>query len=223
MKDLALEVSGEIFVQIVQALVVLAADGYPRAIRSTPARRNAALRAHDGNAENAASEALEEDDCAEELRERLLRLVPVVGLPSSLLYPLWKLLRRTCLVASLFGHDLQQESVLASVLLAAAGLGATPLGERRLEMAAKALWQRIAGRWAKSLPVAALLAQLLDLQGLADNAVLQHFRDGPGVQDFRPELDPEPTLADFLQLLREAGRQTLEAAAGVARTWRSEA
>ena len=25
-------------------------------------------------------------------------------------------------------------------------------------------------------------------------------------KDFRPELDPEPTLADFLQLLREAGR-----------------
>eukprot|EP00439_Symbiodinium_sp_Y106_P055910 s2893_g7.t2 len=275
--DLALEVSGEIFVQIVQALVVLAADGYPRAIRSTPARRNAALRAQHGNAEKAAAEALEED-CTEELRERLLRLVPIVGLPSSLLYPLWKLLRRTCLVASIFGHDLQQESVLAEVLLAAAGLGATPAGERRLEMAAKALWQRIAGRWAKSLPVAALLAQLLDLQGMADDMVLQHFRDGPGVQDFRsttsikpdstflpslveaeltlcrhgldldlvqnscrpgsaildvpshkyfssdfrPELDPEPTLADFLQLLREAGRQTLEAAAGVARTWRSE-
>ncbi|CAE7577492.1 unnamed protein product [Symbiodinium natans] len=220
--DLALEVGAEVFVQTVQALVALAAFGHPRAIRSTPARRNSALRQHKGDPEKAAAEAIEEDDSAE-LHERLLRLVPVIGLPASLLYPLWTLLRRTCLVASLFGHDLQQEAVLAEVLVAAGGLGTVPAAERRLEIAAKAFWQRIAGRWAKSLPVATLLSEILDVQGNAAKLVLQHFRNGPGVQDFSQGLDPEPTMADILQLLRDTGRQTLEAAAGMSRTWRPEA
>ncbi|CAE7385978.1 unnamed protein product [Symbiodinium pilosum] len=183
--------------------------------------RNAALRCHGGDAEKAATDAFAEDS-TEELQERLLRLVPVVGLPASVLYPLWRLLRRTCLVASLFGHDLQQEAVLAQVLAAAGGLGSVPAAERRVETMAKALWQQMAGRWAKALPVASLITQILDLQGKGEQLVIQLFREGPGVQDFSRELDAEPTLADVLQLLRDTGRQTLAAAAGVARTWHGQ-
>eukprot|EP00931_Biecheleriopsis_adriatica_P060719 TRINITY_DN36476_c0_g2_i1.p1 TRINITY_DN36476_c0_g2~~TRINITY_DN36476_c0_g2_i1.p1 ORF type:complete len:263 (-),score=51.27 TRINITY_DN36476_c0_g2_i1:78-830(-) len=206
------EVGQESFLRTVQALILIAANGYPRAIQSTFARRNRLLRQHSGHAEAAAEQVLDDEEgYAEEVKEYLLRLLPYIGVPATLIYPLWKQLRKTCLVASLFGHDLRHEAVRVQVLLASAGLQALPELEQAAEKAAERLWQKVAGRAAKLVPVASAVLALADLQSHAASLLLQHFRDGPGVLEYDAELDPEPALQDFLQLLRDVGQQSLEA------------
>ncbi|CAJ1356174.1 unnamed protein product [Effrenium voratum] len=211
----SLELAQEVFLHATQALLLLAANGYPRAVRSTAARRNAELRRARGDQEAAAQLALEEDT-TEEVKEFLLRLVPYFGLPAAVVYPLWKLLRKICLVASIFGHDLQQEAVQAAVLLAAAGLHSAEAAQPRLEKALQALWKRLARGAVRAVPVGTVLGALVDLQGQAGELILAHFRKGSKQQDYSAPLDPEPTLADFLQMLQQTGRQTLEAAAAAA-------
>mmetsp|Transcript_20208 Transcript_20208/g.63500 ORF Transcript_20208/g.63500 Transcript_20208/m.63500 type:complete len:83 (+) Transcript_20208:2-250(+) len=73
----------------------------------------------------------------------------------------------------------------------------------------------MAGSSVKRVPVGRAIAAIVDLQGTVMAAIMEEFQGGPGVpeQEYRLELDPEPSLADFARLMKEIGRQSLEKAA----------
>mmetsp|Transcript_93404 Transcript_93404/g.166158 ORF Transcript_93404/g.166158 Transcript_93404/m.166158 type:complete len:260 (-) Transcript_93404:32-811(-) len=203
----------ESFLFGVQALLLLAIDGYPRAIRSTRARRNELLRLYNGNARSSVEAAVDsQDDFLTEARDFLIQLVPSVGMPVSILYPLWKNLRMLLLVAGLFGHNLEGEEVKTHVICASVGLQSVPKAENTIEKALEVLWRRLAGSIAKLVPASHIILQVLDLESRAITSFIDHFSDGPGVSEteYLQELDPDVGLKEFLELLREIGAQSLE-------------
>jgi len=212
--DRAADVAQEAFQNAAKSLLLIAIDGYPRAIRSTLARRNELLRKHCGDAELAAEEALgTAGGFTEEAKQFLLCLVPYIGIPTSVVYPLWKDLRLVCLVAGVFGHDLQDADVQVRVMYAASGItGGAVLGAKALEKAVQMLWAKVAGPARKVIPVGKVVSGLADIEGKVREAAFAEFRGGPGVTQFEYllELDPPPTLADFAQLLKDVGVQTVD-------------
>jgi len=201
----------EVFVFGVQVLLTLAVDGYPRAIRSTLARRNELLRWHGGDAKSSAATAVEsQEEYLTEARDFLIRLIPSLGMPLTILYPLWRNVRSLLLVAGLFGHDLHDEMVQSRVICAAAGLQTAPKADKTLERALEFLWRKLAGSLAKLVPASHIVQT--DVENKAMAFFIEHFSDGPGASeaDYMLELDPEVSLDDFMELLREMGAQTLE-------------
>lgn len=207
------EAGQEVFVLAVKALMAVAINGYPRTIRSTAARSNQLLRQHGGDAQAAAEAAADtQETYLEEAREYLLRLIPYIGMPASVFYPLWKHLRTLCVVAAVFGHDLHDDMVQARVMYATAGLRSVPRLEGTLEKAVEALWRKLAASFAKKVPVGQIVSKAVDMESHALAAFIDVFSDGPGVagKQYLEELDPVPDAADFLQLLRDTGIQTLD-------------
>jgi len=208
----AAEVLEEVFVQVVIGLLHIAIHGYPQVIRSTRGSRNELLRRHSGNADAAASEAAEGgDEYVEQAKGQLLRLLPYIGLPSSLIYPMWRELRQACLIAAVYGHDLLRQDVQARILMATAGFRGLPAAEAKLEKAAQKLWQRIASASTRRIQVGKAAVQLMELAERVTDSVLQEFRSGPGVtpEEYAKVLDPEPTPSDVARALQASGKQTL--------------
>jgi len=213
------DLSRQTFEVAAAALVPIAANGYPRALRSTLAIRNEMLRKHRGDPFAAVSEVMAQDEnLVEEAKEFLLVLVPYVGIPAGAVYPLWKQLRRACLVAALFGHDLQDPGVQTRILYAVAGTRAgASLAKAGLQKAAEVLWQifaRKAGlsKVAKMVPVGKVLTAFAELEGKSNQCMVEEFEGGGAdvaEAAYGAVLDAEPTSADFVDLLREVGEQSL--------------
>lgn len=210
------EFTQENFQLLVKELVLVAINGYPRALRSTSSKRNELLRHSTGDGAAAVEKvASMSKSFKEEASEFLIGLVPVVGAPTSVLLPLWSQLRRTCLIAGLFGHDLQSEAVQTRVLQLAAGMraGVSAAGTG-IEVGVQALWRAVAGKL-KVVPVGTVAKALVDLDGRGQSLITEEFRaDAVPVpwEVYVLELDPEPTLRDLSELLKDVGAQTLEQA-----------
>jgi len=212
----AAEVGQEAFVNAAKALVAIAITGYPRAIVSTRSKRNSLLRRHFGDAETAAREVMAKNGSfKDEAKHYLLALVPGIGIPAAVVYPLWIRLRRVCLVAALFGHDLQDDAVQAKIMYAAAGIEGGYQGHmanNTLQAAIQAVWRATAGPVTKFLPVGAVVGMFVGIEGRINEAVLRAFQDGPGVTEleYMLTLDQAPTMNEFLQLIKDGGAQTME-------------
>lgn len=212
----AAEVGQEAFMNAAKALVAIAITGYPRAIVSTRSKRNSLLRRHFGDAEAAAREVMAKN-CSfkDEAKHYLLALVPGVGIPAAVVYPLWIRLRRVCLVAALFGHDLQDDAVQAKIMYAAAGIEGGFQGHmanNTLQAAVQAVWRATAGPVTKFLPVGAVVGMFVGIEGRINEAVLRAFQDGPGVTEveYLLTLDQAPTMNEFMQLIKDGGVVTME-------------
>merc|ERR1719156_199701 len=70
---------------------------------------------------------------------------------------MWKLMRRTCLVASIYGHGLLEEDTQVRILCSMCGVKAAQLSQVALQMAVKAMWvaNSVLDVWSQSCPVIA--------------------------------------------------------------------
>jgi len=204
----AKEISKEVFMLGLQRLLNLAIEGYPRAVRSTVGRRNELLRRCGGD-QDAAVERIADSAAklSEEGKTWVLGLVPFVGLPSSILYPTWTLLRRVCLVASTYGHDLKDESVRAKILGIFAKMRSVPVAEYTLECAVQAVWVAFAGPAANFIPVGALVSKVANVEGHVLGMLgKETFEEGRRLvpeADYLLELDPEPGVNDYVELAKD--------------------
>jgi len=210
-------VAKDAFESTVKQLCMVAINGYPHAVRSTFGRRNQLLREKHGNVEEAVNAVMSPPlgkQFTEEAKDFLLVLVPYAGVPAGLIYALWKQLRRGCLIASLFGHDLHDEAVQEHVVLDVAGVKAgTAMGGKALEKATQALWVALVGAKAKLVPLGKVLKAVADVEGKANQAMVEDFKKGAvpiPEEDFQQELDAEPSRQELLQLVKEKGTQTME-------------
>lgn len=207
----------EAFVTGLQRVLEVAISGYPKALRSTASRRNELLREFNGD-QDAAVEKVSEmaSDLREEGKTWVLGLVPYIGLPASILYPTWMALRRICLLAGVYGLDLESEQTQAHVLHVFAGVGSVPTTEWLLEAAAQKVWEMFAGPVAGMLPVGALVSKVANVEGHVVNAVgakeFDEFRQEVPADVYRQMLDPEPTMKDYLELAKQGSSAALYAA-----------
>lgn len=210
-------VTKENFEKAILKLLRLAIEGYPKALRSTPARRNEMLRRYNGNQEACVEEVKSASaNMTEESKTWLLGLVPYIGLPATLLYPSWTMLRRVCLMASLFGLDLSLDRTQAKILHAFAGLRGVPAAEFTVEFAVQAVWTTFAGPVAGMVPVGTLVSKVANVEGHVVDMV---GRDTFGqdqrqlaAEEYQDELDPEPTLKDYADLAMEGTAAALATA-----------
>merc|ERR1712194_615273 len=99
-------VNQENFEAGLEKLLELAINGYPRALQTIAARRNECLRRFKGDQDAAVDDAKDANNTwAQEAKETLFGIIPGIGLPLVLVRPIWKMLRRACLIAALLGHD----------------------------------------------------------------------------------------------------------------------
>merc|ERR1712039_660644 len=86
-----------------------------------------------------------------------------------------------------------------------------------LVRATEFLWAKVVakaglGSMAKMVPATAIVLALADIQDRGDQGMIEEFLDGrrylPESQ-YRPVLDAEPSLLDFIELIREIGAQSL--------------
>lgn len=212
-------VTEEGFTKASLALVKLAADGEPGILRSTYAKRNELLREHSGD-QHAAALAVKEkgSSLASELREVVLGLIPYVGLPLAMAKPMWASLRRACLIAAIYGHNLKKEEVLGSIMMVVCGTGAKEkLFEKGLETSARLAWQLLCkklgfGLVAK-LPVGKLVAVLPDFEGAARQELLDKFKEGrQEVPEsvYKEVLDTRPSASDVVKALQKKGKKKVE-------------
>lgn len=205
--DVAAEVTKENYEKGVQRLLNLAIEGYPGAVRSIAAKRNEMLRQFSGNA----AKAIEDVEAkaaalSEEAKTWFMGLVPYVGLPASLIYPTWKMLRRVCLMASIYGHDLRSEKTKAKIINVFGGLRAAPGAEYIVEHSVQALWGVYMGPLAAKVPVGTIVNKMANVEGKV-MAVLgkETFEDGQQVvsaEVYNEPLDPEPTAQDYMNLAK---------------------
>lgn len=210
-------VTKENFEKAILKLLRLAIEGYPKALRSTPARRNEMLRKHSGNQDSCIGEVKESaSKMSEEGKTWLLGLVPYVGLPAAVLYPSWMMLRRVCLMASLFGLDLGESKSQAKILHAFAGLRGVPAAECAVEMAVQAVWNAFAGPVAGVIPVGTLVTKVANVEGQVvdfvgkDTFAVERRPIPP--EEYNQELDPEPTMRDYADLAMEGTAASLATA-----------
>lgn len=207
------KVSREVFVQAMQKLLNLAISGYPRAMRSTRAKRNELLRAQGGGEEKHQDAAVElvrssAAKLSEETKTWVLGLVPYVGLPSKVLYPTWCALRRVCLLAGVYGHDLEAEATKVRMLHAFCGMRSVPIAELVLETAVQAVWEAVAGPAAAFVPVGVLTSKVANVEGHV-MAVVGKEQFGEGRRDvpeseYEQVLDGEPSVEDYLGLAKDS-------------------
>jgi len=217
--DTANQVSKLAFENTISSLVLVAGNGYPRALRSTLAIRNELLRRHHGDVEAAAQEVVNDSPTfIAEARQYLMVLVPEIGIPAMIVIALWSQLRKACLVAALFGHDLTNPDVQVRILYASAGskVGAS-IAKAGLVKATEFLWAKVVakaglGSMAHMVPATAIVLALADIQDRVDQGVIEEFREGRRYlleSHYRPVLDAEPSFLDFMDLIREIGTQSL--------------
>merc|ERR1712194_243454 len=140
------------------------------------------------------------------------------GIPATIVNALWSQLRTACLVAALHGHDLRDPDVQVRVLHAAAGskVGAS-LARAGLIKATEVLWEKVAARAglqsiARMVPATAMVLAMADIQDRGSQGMIEEFREGRKYlleSHYRPVLDAEPSLMDFMDLIREIGAQSL--------------
>mmetsp|Transcript_27774 Transcript_27774/g.82900 ORF Transcript_27774/g.82900 Transcript_27774/m.82900 type:complete len:302 (-) Transcript_27774:229-1134(-) len=209
--------SGEVdetqFSESVTSLVKIAANGYPKALRSTNAKRNEFLRKHNGDADAAATEVKGKGHSLRtEVKDFLFGLIPYIGLPVSVLKPLWVELRRGCLIAAIYGHDLSKEETQARVLLMlGVAQGGEKMKEKSLELAIKFLWSVLCKKCglslARRIPVGKM-ASVLDFADKAKEALVNEFKpDASEVPEsvYSEVLDEKPSTRDLLDLVKEGG------------------
>lgn len=206
--DGAKEISKEVFKAAMSKVLTLAIEGYPRGLRSTMANRNELLRETNGDQE-AATEIIKARAAAlsEEGKSWLIGLVPYVGLPASVLYPTWKIMRRVCLLAAVMGLDLSLEDTRGRILHAFAGLRSVPAAEFAVETVVQAIWVLFAGPIAGVIPVGMLVTKVTNIEGavlgqVGSDTFSEKSRPIPK-EEYLPELDPEPTSADYIALAKE--------------------
>merc|ERR1740123_2708452 len=192
----------EVFVAGMKKLLNLCIQGYPKAIRSTLSRRNELLRKHEGSQELAVDEVeASAGALTEEAKTWLVGLIPYIGLPASLLLPTWKLCRRVCLLAGLYGHDLDAEETQVKIFHVFGGLRAVPALEFALETAVQAVWKAFVGPVARFVPVGALASKVANDEGHVMVALgKETFSEGqqPVPEEvYRELLDAEPTWQDY--------------------------
>eukprot|EP00931_Biecheleriopsis_adriatica_P089142 TRINITY_DN63318_c0_g1_i1.p1 TRINITY_DN63318_c0_g1~~TRINITY_DN63318_c0_g1_i1.p1 ORF type:complete len:330 (+),score=88.60 TRINITY_DN63318_c0_g1_i1:37-1026(+) len=214
-------ISKAVFEQGLQKILNLAIKGYPRAMRSTLAKRNELLRAEGGGQERDQDAAVDKvkssaAKVSEETKTWVLGLVPYVGLPSKILYPTWCAMRRVCLLAAIYGHPLDEETTKAKILHAFAGMRSVPIAELALEAAVQAVWSTFAGP-AAFLPVGVLTSKVANVEGHVMTVVgKEEFAEGRQdvpEAEYQELLDGEPTVEDMLGLARDG------IAYGIVRTW----
>lgn len=199
----------EKFQEAIMKLLIISIEGYPRALRSTMARRNEMLRKHNGNQDTCADDVKDQaSNLTEEGKTWLIGMVPVLGLPGSVIYPAWRALRRCCLLAGIYGHDLNTDETRAKILSVFAGLRGAVVGEYVLEQVLQAVWVQFAGPASKFMPVGTLASKLVNVEGHV-MALVGHetFTDGRRVvppEEYALELDPEPTSSDYLALAKDS-------------------
>ena len=136
-------ITNEAFVGGLRHLLDLAAEGYPRGVRSTLGRRNALLRDRGGDADAAAAAAATASTLADDAFDTIVALVPYFGLPAGVAAPLWRKLRASLLLAAVRGHDVAAPETRARALGRVAGLRASEAASAGVEMAAQAVvWRR---------------------------------------------------------------------------------
>jgi len=204
----AKEISKEAFANGIKKLLDLCIDGYPRALRSTLARRNELLRQVAGSQDEAADKIkAQAANVSEEAKSWLLGLVPYVGLPAAIIYPMWKQLRRVCLLAAVFGLSLKSEDSKARILHAFAGVRAVPAAEFAVESAVQLVWKAFVGPIAGLVPVGTLVSKIANVEGAVVDAIgrdtFSEVRQPVTQAEYGQELDPEPTHADYIALAKE--------------------
>eukprot|EP00930_Biecheleria_cincta_P003868 TRINITY_DN104780_c0_g1_i1.p1 TRINITY_DN104780_c0_g1~~TRINITY_DN104780_c0_g1_i1.p1 ORF type:complete len:327 (+),score=70.20 TRINITY_DN104780_c0_g1_i1:66-983(+) len=202
------QITWEAFHNGITRLLNLTIEGYPRALRSTFARRNELLRKHSGD-QAAAVEDVKAQAAAisEEAKSWLLGLVPYVGLPFAVLYPTWRLLRRVCLLAGVYGHDLDSEETRAKIVHVFGGLRAVPAGEFALEVAVQTAWTALAGPATKFIPVGTFVSKVANVEGTVMGIIGQEtFSEGSQLvpeELYQELLDAEPAPGDYLALAKD--------------------
>lgn len=208
------EISREAFEKGIRKLLNLTIEGYPRAVRSTPANRNVLLRKCHGDQDGAVEEVkAQAANITEEAKTWLLGLVPYVGLPGAVLYPSWRLLRRVCVMAGLYGHDLSSEETRAKILHVFGGLRAVPACEFAVETAVQTVWKTFVGPVAAVVPVGTLVSKVANVEGKVMGIIGQEtFAEGRQVvpeEVYMQELDPEPTPHDYAALAKDGAEYAL--------------
>mmetsp|Transcript_19383 Transcript_19383/g.31967 ORF Transcript_19383/g.31967 Transcript_19383/m.31967 type:complete len:329 (-) Transcript_19383:197-1183(-) len=216
----AQRITKEAFMTGMMKLLNLSINGYPRAIRSTYARVNEQLRNCGGDQDVAVEQVkASAADLTEETKTWFIGLVPYVGFPAKLIYPTWRALRRVCLMAGLYGHDLSAEVTHAKIVHVFAGMRAVPIGECLLETAVQALWVALAGPVAGFLPVGVLASKVANVEGHVMGVIgSETFTEGrqPVPEEvYMEELDAQPTHSDYLALAKDSA---IYAAVGAAMT-----
>lgn len=210
-------VDQEQFSESVTSLLKIAANGYPKALRSTNAKRNEFLRKHNGDAVAAVAEVKGKGHSLRtEVKDFLFGLIPYVGLPVSVLKPMWVELRRGCLIAAIYGHDVSREETEARVLMTlGVAQGGEKLKEKSLELAIKLLWSALCKKCglsiAKKIPIGKM-TKVLDFEDKAKQALCNEFKnDRVEVPEsvYSEVLDEKPTNADLMELVKEKGVLTL--------------
>lgn len=204
-------------------MLYLAIHGKPGVVRSALASRNALLRQTKGNPDAAARIIIDAGDFyQDEMRAYLLPFIkfdiPGIGFPEALVVTTWMEMRRICIIAALFGHDLEQETVQARVLLATAGMRSFDIlaVEHVVPWALDQLWAAICTAAlvpvAAVLPVGSIITGLLKLNSKATTVVIKEFKEDAKVvpeSEYSQELEPQYVLADAMKLLWEEGKQDL--------------
>merc|ERR1719238_1501001 len=112
---------------------------------------------------------------------------------------MWKIMRRTCLVASIYGHGLLEEATQVRILCSMCGVNAAQYTQCALEMAVKALWVAMCGPAAAIVPVDAAVGFFVDCEGKGWSAVVSEFQTNSVLvtpAEYTLPLDPEPTVSD---------------------------
>lgn len=103
--------------RILSALMTPAIDGVYAVVEATNVRRNRYLEQQSGDVESAVSAAIQYNSNMGKLKTLLISLVPGVGIPGSVLVPVWNQIRTAALVASLYGFDVSEPEVQCDILL----------------------------------------------------------------------------------------------------------
>lgn len=208
------EITKEAFLEGMLKLVNLSIEGYPRAVRSIMAKRNELLRKYMGDAEKAKdSVQAAAAKIKEEAKTWMLGLVPFIGLPATVIWPTWKMLRRVCLMAGIYGHDVMDKDTKAKIISVFGGLRSVPAGEYALETAVQMTWTVIAGPVAGVIPVGVLVGKVSNFEGhLTSHLAKETFTEGQTAvppEVYNQELDLEPTTGDYMALAKDAGGYAL--------------
>lgn len=200
-------------------LIKLAADGFPKVLHSTIAKRNDILRRHDGDAEAAVLELNGKgSSLSSEFKDIVLNLIPYVGLPIALASPMWRNLRRCCLFAAVFGHDLQDDMVLGRVAMVTFFCEANAKAmENGIEIAVRLAWLAFCsklgyGRIVAKLPVSKVPSCLPDFEAMGKQRMLDAFKEGPTVprSEWEKELELVATDPEWKSAPNKAGKKTLD-------------
>jgi hypothetical protein len=137
--------------QTLKSMLKVAVTGEAPFIESTVARRERYLKDHDYSVKEAVLSLVEKrHGFSESTKSWILRNIPVAGVPVSLVRTLWLQVRDTALIASLYGHNLEDEDVLAKIVLSLVSADTSKVPKLMIDRAFKAASRRIAESTVKS-------------------------------------------------------------------------